>query len=162
MTGGHLREPILYELALLRAVGAQATADNHLNEHGQAMGQWVFYPPSVFSYFSPKFRTQSGLLGPEFQIFTKGNALERANFVDQLVRNDLSYGVSIDFFELEDLADDPDRLLDAIDRMLFQGRMTGELRESARRAIEAAEDSRDRVRNAVYVGATSAEFQVEH
>ena len=78
------------------------------------------------------------------------------------LRNDLHYGVSIDYYALEDLAHDEDRLLDAIDAMLFQGRMAGELREAARRAIQAAEEPRDRVRNAIYVAATSAEFQVEH
>jgi len=161
-TGGHLREPILFTLTLLRALGAQATPDSHLNEYGQQMGQWVFYPPSIFSYFSPKFRTQSGLLGPEFQIFTKGNALERANFVDEVSRNDLNYGVSIEFDWLEDMADEPDRVLDAIDRMLFQGRMTGEVRETIRRSMAGLEEPRDRIRNAIYVAATSAEYQVEH
>jgi len=161
-TGGHLREPILFSLTLLRALGAQATPDSHLNEYGQQMGQWVFYPPSIFSYFSPKFRTQSGVLGPEFQIFTKGNALERANFVDEVVRNDLNYGVSIEFDWLEDMADEPDRVLDAIDGMLFQGRMTGEVRETMRRAMAGLEEPRDRIRNAIYVAATSAEYQVEH
>jgi len=160
--GGHLREPILFSLTLLRALGAQATPDNHLNEYGQQMGQWVFYPPSVFSYFSPNYQTQSGLLGPEFQIFTKGNALERANFVDEAARNDLNYGISIELDWLEDMADEPDRVLDAIDRMLFQGRMTGEVRETIRRAMAGLEEPRDRIRNAIYVAATSAEYQVEH
>ncbi len=126
------------------------------------MGQWVFYPPSVFSYFSPNFRTQSGLLGPEFQIFTKGNALERANFVDELVRNALYSGVTVDLYALEDLSNDADRLLDAIDAMLFQGRMTSEVRETARQAIELSDEPRLRVQNALYVAATSAEYQVEH
>ena len=141
---------------------ARATPSNGLNEHGLEMGQWVFYPPSVFSYFSPDYRLSNGLLGPEFQIFTKGNALERANFVDEVVRNALGYGVTIDLYALEDLSAEPDRLLDALDEMLFQGRMESQVREAARQALELSDEPRDRVRNAIYVAATSAEYQVEH
>lgn len=161
-SGGRLREPVHYSLALLRALGAQATPSNGLNEQGLEMGQWVFYPPSVFSYFSPDYRLASGLLGPEFQIFTKGNALERANFVDEVVRNALGYGVTIDLFALKDLSNEPERLLDALDEMLFQGRMESEVRAAAKQALELSDEPRDRVRNAVYVAATAAEYQVEH
>ncbi len=161
--GGHLREPILYQLAMLRGLGALATPDNGLSQHGRDLGQWVFYPPSVFSYFSPGYRIPgSGALAPEFQIHTKANALARADWVFGVVRNRVGRGVSVEMPDLVAVGDDLDRLCDAIDDALFQGRMTDQVRQAVRQAAEAGETARDRVRNAVFVAASSAEYQVQH
>ena len=161
--GGHLREPILYQLALLRGLHALATPENGLAEHGRDLGQWVFYPPSVFSYFSPGYRIPgSGVLAPEFQIHTKANALARADFAYEAARNRVGHGVSIELPHLVAVGDDLDRLCDAIDSALFQGRMTEEVRQAVRLAAEGGETTRDRVRNAVFVAASSAELQVQH
>ncbi|MCB1022039.1 MAG: DUF1800 family protein [Bryobacterales bacterium] len=162
-TGGHLREPILYQTALLRGVGALATPNNGLADNGRDLGQWVFYPPSVFSYFSPSYRIPgSGVLAPEFQLHTKASALARADFAYLAVLDRVGYGVSIELSELMPLGDDLDRLCDRIDAELFLGRMTNEVRAAVRRAAAAGETPQQRVRNAVFVAASSAEFQVQH
>lgn len=160
-SGGHLREPILFQIALLRALGVQTTLNNQLPGQGRDMGQWVFYPPSVFSYFSPNYRSPSGLLAPEFQLFTRGAALARANFVDEVVNDRLGSGAALDLRGWEPLAEDLDRLLDRVDAALYQGRMPDEVRLSARRAAQGAEEPRDRVLAAIYVAATAAEYQVQ-
>ena len=49
------------------------------------MGQNLFYAPSVFSYFSPQYRTEHGLLGPEFQIYSTGTAAERGDIVNSII-----------------------------------------------------------------------------
>ena len=160
---GHLREPILYQTALLRGLDALATPNNGLAEHGRDLGQWVFYPPSVFSYFSPDYRIPgSGALAPEFQIHTKASALARADFAYEAARDRVGYGVSIELRRLMAVAEDIERLCDEIDASLFAGRMTNEVREAVRLAAEAGETIQERVRNAVFVAATSAELQVQH
>ena len=64
-----------------------------MSDKAEEMGQKVFYPPSVFSYFSPGYRVRGTagpgglpLGGPEFQILTSVTALERANFVGVAAR----------------------------------------------------------------------------
>ena len=55
---GRLRHPAQFIANLLRAFNARsadgtATSDGYLNPQSAAMGMDVFRPPSVFSYFSP-------------------------------------------------------------------------------------------------------------
>ena len=75
-----------------------------MSDKAEEMGQKVFYPPSVFSYFSPGYRVRgtaapSGapLGGPEFQILTTVTALERANFVGALLGGYFGDDVAIDY-----------------------------------------------------------------
>ena len=46
------------------------------------MGENLFNAASVFSYFSPQYRTENGLLGPEFQIYSTQTAADRADIVN--------------------------------------------------------------------------------
>ena len=55
------------------------------------MGQNLFNEPSVFSYFSPQYRTEKGLLGPEFQIYSTATAGDRADVVNRAL-----YGTTVD------------------------------------------------------------------
>ncbi len=86
---GRLREPALWLVASLRALGARsadgtANADGYLNPRTSPLGQSVLRPPSVFSYFPPDYEAPGagGLLGPEFGILSATTALGRANFVN--------------------------------------------------------------------------------
>ena len=106
--GGHLREPVLFEISLLRALDATVDLANPLYSRARAMGQSLFAPPSVFNYFSPLYRIPgTSLYGPEFQIHSFSNAMNRANFVDRVVRNNLGTGATVDLTGLEALAANP-------------------------------------------------------
>src|SRR5262249_36525029 len=57
---GHLREPALFICNLLRAFNAKSAdltkpSDGYLNPQAVNMGQDVYRPPSVFSYYSPGY-----------------------------------------------------------------------------------------------------------
>src|SRR5205085_10762979 len=66
---GHLREPVLYITTLLRALGAVLPTDTNMAMFSDSMGQSLFYPPSVFNYFSSSYPIPGfGIPGPEFQI----------------------------------------------------------------------------------------------
>ena len=93
---GRLREPSLWLIASLRALGARsaagtANADGYLSPRTTPLGQNPLRPPSVFSYFPPDFEAPGagGLLGPEFGIQSASTALNRVNLV-----NTLAYGTS--------------------------------------------------------------------
>ena len=91
---GRLREPALWLVASLRALGARsadgtANADGYLANRVRPLGQNPLRPPSVFSYFPPDHQAPGtgGLLGPEFGIHSATTALGRADLVNTLVYN---------------------------------------------------------------------------
>ena len=161
--GGHLREPILFAVTLLRGLEANVPIENRLRDRTRAMGQDLFFPPSVFNFYSPFYRLpNTAVLAPEFQIHTSANAINRANFVNKVVRNRIGGHIEVDFSRFEALADQPEALLDEIDWTLFQGRMSEKLRQTIRDAILVTDHSETRAQNALYIAATSSEYQVQH
>ena len=127
------------------------------------MGQNPLFPPSVFSYFSPFYRIPGvGVLGPEFQIHTISNAINRANFVYQVVRNRIGKGVTVDLSRFYALAEEPDQLVEEIDTTLFQGRMPDEVRQAILKALAVAGRSEYLAQNALYIALTSSAYQVQH
>lgn len=157
---GHLREPVLFAANVLRALNVQATAEASLAGRTAEMGQNLFNSPSVFNYFSPFYRV-NGAPAPEFQILNPSTALARINFVYAAVRNGISSTVRVDLSNLEALAGDPPVLVDAVSNALLRGQMTPESRTAILTAVNAATDARTRVRNALYLAATSNLYQVE-
>ena len=160
------------------------------------MGQDVFRPPSVFSYFSPGKVAVPGnppALGPEFQIQTTFTALQRANFVNgwaffslgsgaprERVRGPGTMpsgtdpfgnpivptgplGTAVDVSFLLPLAGNPSALADELNRLMLHGTMTAEMKTDVVSAVTAAPGSnpRKRVRTAVYLVATSSQYQVQ-
>jgi len=171
---GKLREPILFETAILRALNA--TSDGVLNNIGGGigtadMGEDLFNPASVFNYFPPTARVPGeNAVGPEFAIFSSLTSLRRANFVNQLVYSTIApappnrpVGTSIDLTGFNSLAANPDQLLDALNNLLLHGSMSSEMRNNIRTAVAAlpATNAIGRVRTAVYLILTSSQYQVQ-
>ena len=166
--GGHLREPILFEIALLRALEATVDPTNPLYSRARAMGQSLFAAPHVFNYFSPLYHipgtanSAAPLFGPEFQIHNFSSSIARANFVDRVVRSSLGTGATVDLSSLETLADNPDQLVDAVAGILLHETLSTQEHQSIVTAISASSTPSTRVRNAVYLVATSSRYQVQH
>jgi uncharacterized protein (DUF1800 family) len=174
---GKLREPVQFITNLLRAFGA--TSDgilNSLNVGGSSIGsadmsQDVFNAPSVFSFYPPTARVPGeNALGPQFALFSSLTSLRRANFVNRIVFSTIPAaapnrptGTSIDLSFWDPLASNPDRLIDALDRLLLHGAMSAEMRDSVKIAVESVPQSnpRLRVRTAVYLIASSSQYQVQ-
>ena len=103
VNSGKLSEPVLFIVSQLRALNASVTDHPFMSDKAEEMGQKVFYPGSVFSYFSPGFRVRGTvgptglpLGGPEFQILTSVTALVRANFVGSLLGGHFGADVAFD------------------------------------------------------------------
>ena len=114
---GHLREPILFANALLRALGATLLEQNPMRSRTRSMGQEVFRPPTVFNYFHLAHGTFHGDEsgpgdGPEFQIHTLATAIDRADFIYRVVRNILGDAAVLDLSPYLALTDDPAALTD--------------------------------------------------
>jgi uncharacterized protein (DUF1800 family) len=182
---GKLKEPALYELGILRAFNAMSAdrstqSDGYLSLCGNCsrdQGQEIFKPGTVFSYFPQDYYAppaSAGLLGPEFGIMDATTSLKRANFVNTIVFSSIKvscgaascnvpYGTSIDLAELQQLSPDPGNLVDRLDRLLLHGTMSDEMRASIIGAVNAIASSNTllRARQALYLVATSSQYQVQ-
>ena len=177
---GHLREPALYVNNVLRAFHAMSAdrttqSDGNLEPFTRDMGQKIWKPPTVFSYFPQGYfapPASAGVLGPEFGIMNSQTSLKRANFVDTMTfeggvaadpGNDFPLGTSLDFSELMLLSPSADNLVDRLNRLLLHGTMSDELRASIVAAVGAYDvsDPIDRAYQALYLVAVSSQYQVE-
>lgn len=179
---GKLREPVLFMTSLLRAFHASSDGIlNSLTISGSPIGaaqmqQDVFRAPSVFNFYSPDYEVpgEDGVLGPEFNILSSITALNRANFANRVVMNDTGIppappnrplGTQIDLEPYRALGGDPDptALMDALNMLLMHGAMSQDMRSIITMAVTAVPASLplQRVRTAVYLIATSSQYQVE-
>lgn len=169
---GHLREPALYVMSILRAFSASSDGVGLITQTS-GMGQNVFYSGSVFNYYSPLYNlpNERGLTAPEFNIQTTATALARANFVNTIVYSRInaqadvpgSTGTSINFTPWEQYAADPQQLINQLDTFLMHNSMSPAMRAVLTQAITSvpATNPNARVKTAVYLVLTSSQFQVE-
>jgi uncharacterized protein (DUF1800 family) len=181
---GHLREPVLFVTNILRSLNAGANinaaggcnglSDGVLNPVTLVLDQDVFNPPSVFNYYPLTYTLQNtDLHAPEFGIFSTGTALKRPNFVNQMVfgtgiipTGDAPCGTKIDISRWQSLASaDPSGalLVDTINTEILHGSMSAQVRGHLLTAVQAVApaDSLKRARTALYLVATSPQFQVQ-
>jgi uncharacterized protein (DUF1800 family) len=169
---GKLAEPVLWMTSVARAFGAR-TDGVYFRAQSAALGQFVFYPPSVFNYYPPDYVVPgTDATGPEFGIQTTSTAIARANFANALVFNAQiardasvygSTGSALDFTGWQYLAPNAGALADRLDRELLAGRMSPAMRSAVIAAVNAvpATDTLGRVRTAAWLVVTSPQFQVE-
>jgi uncharacterized protein (DUF1800 family) len=161
--GGHLREPLLFITALLRALNGSVNDTNNLAAYSSAMGQNLYYPASVFSYFSPNYHLAgSRLLAPEFQTYSTATSLTRANFVNALVFGHIDATTHIDLSPYISAASNPGDLLTAVNKDFLYGRMPAQMQQSILTALGSAQTARLKAQTAVYLVASSPLYQVAH
>ena len=161
---GHLREPVLFTMALLRALRATSGPTSLLASIISPAGQSLFYPPSVFNYFSPENQLADyGLIAPEFQIFTPSTAVYRANIAFYATFAAQTAGLTMDLSTLDPLAADPPLLVEAVNQALLYGRMPPEMRRTIEAAVGAVTmlSPRTRVQTALFLVASSSHYQVQ-
>ncbi len=187
-TYGKLREPVQYINNVLRAFNVKSfdkttTSDGVLGlrsstDFPNTMDQPVFLPATVFSYYTPDYEVPGArILGPAFGILSTSTTLRRVNFINSIVYSGVSpsttstdrpRGTSLDLSALEALASNPEQLMSALDSLLMHGTMPmgSQMRTSIINAISTipTTDSafaRKRTQMAVYLVATSSQYQVQ-
>jgi uncharacterized protein (DUF1800 family) len=168
---GRLREPVLFITGVLRAL--HATTDGVLNSvvvgpaqiGSSQLSQNVFNPPSVFNFYSFEHLvagTDPPLFGPEFQIHSTTTAIRRANFVNQVVFAAIP-GTTVDLAPFLEHAARPGRLVTELDRLFLHGAMPRDMRALVLEAVNGIPESEPllRVQQAIYLVATSSQYQVE-
>ncbi len=175
-TYGRLKHPAQFIANVLRAFNARSAdlstqSDGYLNPQAVNMGMDLFRPPSVFSYFSPNGTVpgSGGVRGPEFGLMTTSTALRRANFINTMAFSRIAVGTnspagtSLDLSPLQALAGNPGALVDSLNTLLLHGSMSSEMRTSIISAVNAvaASNPLKRARTALYLVASSSQYQVE-
>ncbi len=157
---GHMREPVLFLANVLRGLNATVGAGNTINIYANLMGQNLFRAPSVFSYFSPQYRTENGLLGPEFQIYSTQTAADRADFVNAALYHTIDASTTISLAPFVQNATSTNALLDYISYAFLHNAMSPILMQQAGDAANAASGTLAQVQAALYVVLTSGEYQI--
>lgn len=187
---GKLREPVQLMTNLARTfdvTGASGTgqSDGVFNSATSnlitTMAQTVFYSPTVFNYYSPDYVIPgTAMLGPEFALMTTGTAVARANFANTMIINNgiavngvnVPLGTRLNLTELQALsAADPTggQLVDALNQKMMHGTMSAQMRSTILTAVTSitqsatptATQTLDRAKQAVYLVATSSQYQVQ-
>ncbi len=149
------------------------------------MAQVPFRSPTVFNYYPPDYSIPgTSLNGPEFAILTTGTAIARATFINRMtfVTNptndtystapipvngvDCPNGTSFDFADLVALSQADatgGQLVDELNRRMLHSTMSPQMRSSILTAVTAypTTSPNSRVRQAIYLVATSSQYQVQ-
>jgi hypothetical protein len=156
-------------------VDGLALSDGYINPQTQSMGQDLWKPPTVFSYFPADFEVPGlpGVAGPEFGILSATTALRRENFVNTMVFNGIAkttgtntnapLGTSLNIDSLYSLGSDAAGLVDTVNMRLFGGGVSPSMRTSMITAVSAVSPFNPKLRaqTAIYLAATSSQFQVQ-
>jgi hypothetical protein len=175
---GRLREPVQLITNLVRLVGT--TSDGVLvttspGSFSSPLGQDVFNPPTVFSYFHADFGLPgTDLFGPEFGILDTSTTYQRANFVNTLFLANNGNGIPINgtnrpsgtqlnYSAYQALAANPGNLVDKLNTDMMHSVMSSSMKNSIVAAVTAisSADPAGRTRTAIYLVATSSQYQVE-
>lgn len=160
---GHLRDPILHVTQLGRALGAPITDPGTFMYIFRGLGEQVLSPTTVFSFYLPlsKLPKQPGMYGPEFQIYSPALAIQRANFIYQILNGQLGSAFTVNLAPFAALAGDPAALVELVNQTLMFGRMSNELRQILVNVTQATPDNYSRALGALYLTAISSEYSVQ-
>jgi len=183
---GHLREPVLLMTSLLRAFNATDASktdgvlvSNSPSNLSNVLGQNIFNPPTVFSYFPADFNLPgTDLFAPEFGILDTSTSYARANFINTLFLQNGGNGIAaslpnrpqgtqINFASFQALSTTPQQLVDALDARLMHGTMSAQMKASIVTTVtgitnaNATTQALQRTQTAIYLVASSSQYQVE-
>jgi len=161
-THGRLKEPLLHTVGFVRALNGQFSPSNQVSYIFDSMAQSILTPPSVFNWFSPLYRVpKSPLFGPEFQIYTPTEATLRGNLFYYAMTQG-GGDITVDLSPFTPYGNDMPGLVDAVDKALFYGRMSAQMKGTLLTAATPGYDAITRIRTALYLAALTGQYAVQH
>jgi len=160
---GKLREPVVMEVSIARAFNATTDGTGFTNWSGN-MSQSLFNSGSVFNFFPPQsLIPQTTLNGPEFAIFNTNTSLARVNFINTMVYSQISGTTTLDFTPVIN-AGTPDQMVAWLNTYFLHGTLSDPANQSLITAINAVSpttDTKNQARTAIYLVASSSQYQVQ-
>jgi uncharacterized protein (DUF1800 family) len=169
---GRLRDPALFITSTLRSLGGHSDGVL-LRNASSAMGQPLFSPDTVFSFYPPSYQipgTQT--LAPQFGIDNAATALARANFINTVIMQGGaaadptvagSTGTSINLTPFAGAANNT-AMIAALNQTLMHGSLASDAANivlaAANSAGVSAANPLAAVRTAGYLILTSSQYQV--
>ena len=158
---GHLREPVLFMANILRGLNATLGPASAIQNQTNQLGQNLFLPPTVFSYFSPQYHLGAGLLAPEFEINSTQTSAYRPDILNTLLYGRLDTSTQMNLAPFLQTATDTNALVDYISYVFLHHSMSDNLKQAALTAANAAGTTPlARAQAALYIALTSGEYQV--
>jgi uncharacterized protein (DUF1800 family) len=181
-TPGKVKEPVLFLTSLSRAMGLK-TDGYAFYYRDNALGQMPFRAPSVFNYYPYDFPLPlgDGRISPVSKLMTTSTMIARHNLAwdwtvaGEQTRTEFqpqtvitgSTGTQTAWADWDALAADPDKLIDRLDLVFFNGTMTTAQRGALNTAVTAVKNTdataqvHKRAQTALYIVASSPQFQVD-
>lgn len=177
--GGKLREPLLRQTHLWRAMRASSSDSRYREWNSEiSLGQAALRSPTVFNFFLPDYSPPGelstlGLLGPEFQIVTDTSVASVSN---ALGSKTFWYWLGNPWYSPEDVvidldtelpfANDPVRMIDRYDLLFMSRTMSDAMFNTLVSYVQGMnnngiEDRRQRVQDAIWLIQTSPEYVIE-
>ncbi len=170
---GKLREPAVDVIAVLRALNGSTDGVYPISA-ASSMGQPLFGPNTVFSFYPPSYPLPGSatLLAPQFGILNTATAVARLNFLYSLLYSPNGIapatnvpgatGTQVDFSLYETDAGDANALVSQFDANVLHHTMAVNEADAIVPAVDAvvATDALNRSRAAAYLVFASARYQI--
>jgi uncharacterized protein (DUF1800 family) len=167
--GGHLREPILFMTAMMRALNFTNTDPNgayyNLSNYTTALGERPYRANSVFNFFPPDYVIPGTTLNaPEFGNENSATSILQLSLADSIVNNKIaSFTVDLsNTSALGVMAANPVTLTDYLGKVFMHSQMPANMRTTIINAITPLTSNAQRVRDAVYLVITSSQYKIIH
>jgi uncharacterized protein (DUF1800 family) len=173
VNGGHLREPLLWTMNLLRGLNAAQTPANSysyvnfMSSTLTSVGEAPFNQSSVFNYFPPTYVIpETTLNAPEFSLENTGSVIPRMSLADRIIHNEDSAPV-IDLSATSVIgqqASNPAQLVDYLGMLFMHSQMPSDMRSALISTITAipATDLQGRAQVAVFLVVSSSQYKIMH
>ncbi len=156
---GRLRTPVQHTIALVRALSLNPGPASQFAYLFTYMNESMLDAPSVFGHYSPSYRIpRTALYGPEFQIYSVSDAINRANFFYSLMYQYPTNPLLQPFLAI---AGNATALVDAVDSALLFGRMAPATRAALLTALPQMPDNNARMLTALYLTSMSGEYLIQ-
>jgi uncharacterized protein (DUF1800 family) len=172
--GGHLREPMLWTMNLLRGLNAAQPSPTvsypfvtFMSQNLAGIGEAPIAQTSVFNYFPPQYVIpQTTINSPEFDLENTGSAIPRMSLADKIIHNSAS-GPTVDLSPTSVIgqqAGNPAQLVDYLGMLFMHSQMPTDMRTALIATITAmpATDPQSRAEVAVYLVVSSSQYKIMH
>lgn len=175
---GRLKEPAVRIVSLARIFNYTSDSGEYYNTGYRLeylTGQHPLSSPSVFNFYQPNYApigeiSDNHLVAPEFQITTATTVIGVTNQVGLAIfYENQAFHTWHPHFETprivltdyEELAAEPDDLVDRLDIVLTQGLLSRESRNIVIDVLNRVEDHRERAMLAIYLILVSSDYSIE-